>query len=56
LRRAFKVVVDVPEETSMPEMRQYIENAVNGWKGGFHPDDPLFYLPPAEVTYRKKKE
>ena len=46
----FKVTVETPEGVSRQDMREYIEDAVGGWKGGFHPENPLFDLDRGGVT------
>ena len=43
-RARFTVSVDIPVGVTAVGMTAYIAEAVQGWRGGFHPDDPLFDL------------
>lgn len=42
--RQFIVTVDVPKGVTLPEMCDYITEAVGVWKGQLHPDERLFDL------------
>lgn len=42
--RAFTVIVPDIEGVDEKMWRQYIKDAVGGWKGGFDPEHPLFKL------------
>jgi len=48
----FTVEVDLPGKVTMPQMRQYIVDAVRGWKGQYDMGHPLFDLDRASVTVR----
>lgn len=41
---SFKVTVDAPLGVNRADLREYIHDAVGGWKGQFHPENPLFDL------------
>lgn len=43
-RRAFVVVLDVPEGAKISDLRAYVEDAVATWCGSLAPDDPIFEL------------
>lgn len=49
-KEQYIVTVMRPDKVSVNEMKSYIRDAVNGWSGQFHPDDPLFHLPPVKVS------
>lgn len=36
----YTVTVKRPEGVSISEMNAYIKEAIVGWSGGFHPEDP----------------
>jgi hypothetical protein len=53
--KAFTVKVKISPLVDEEMVRDYIEEAVNSWNGQFEPDNPLFDIKDAEVTYRKHK-
>jgi len=40
----FKVTIELPDDMYVSDMREYIKDALQGWKGQFHPDDPAFSI------------
>ena len=44
MKAKFTISVEIPDGVSKKEMRDYIYDAVNGMKGSYHPDDPLFQM------------
>jgi len=44
MKENYLVTLDRPKDISVGDMKIYIKEAVGGWKGQFHPDDPLFDL------------
>lgn len=42
-RKTYMVTVDVPDETSLSELREHIRDAVWYWEG-HHQENPLFNL------------
>ena len=65
MKKQFIVTVDIPERSSISEVREYISDALNSWWGQFRPPnvtgyagedalgDPLWRLP--RVTVRPIK-
>ena len=58
MRRVYRVELDVPDEVTDGDMRNYIDEAVCSWKGSLCPGtmeedfedrDPLFDLDPESV-------
>lgn len=47
---SFKVTVDAPHGVNRADLREYIHDAVGGWKGQFHPENPLFDLDRESVS------
>ena len=39
--KPFKVEIEMPPGVTVSEMKQYIEEAVQGWCGGLRPESPL---------------
>jgi hypothetical protein len=51
------VTLQTPEDVTRAQMRQYIKDAVCGWKGHLNPiEDPLFVLDIDTVTVQTVKE
>lgn len=49
-KASFLVTLEVPEESSKKELREYIIRAVIGWKGSLDPENnPIFYLDARKV-------
>ena len=48
-KELYLVEVKRPDGVTIPQMTAYIEDAVSSWKGGYHPDHPLFGLPEAKA-------
>lgn len=46
----FKVELPKLDGVSAEDLKEYIEDAVGGWKGGFHPGNPLFELKRDDVS------
>lgn len=42
--KEFVVRLELPAGAIVTDVQNYIDDAVCGWKGQFHPDDPLFSL------------
>jgi len=40
----YSVELECPPGATLPQVKEYILTAVKGWKGGLHPDDPMFSL------------
>lgn len=38
----FLVELDKPPQTGVKEVQEYLRDAIEGWGGQLHPDDPLF--------------
>lgn len=43
-RAIFRVTLDIPNESNIPEMQRYIKTAIVCWKNGGNPEDPVFKL------------
>jgi hypothetical protein len=56
MKKSFTVSVEMPEGVTVLDMQRYIREAVQYWKGGLHPDDPLFELDYRKVFVRPVKE
>lgn len=59
-RQVFKVTLTMPDGVSLREMREYIRDAVAGWKGQFNNGlndrsavDPLFLLDGDSVKVKR---
>jgi hypothetical protein len=37
-----EVTFNIPRGTPMADIHNYVKQAVDGWGGCFHPDDPFF--------------
>lgn len=55
--RCFKVYLMTPDEATEEDMIKYIAEAVRGWKGGLHPEHPMYELDrqSVKVTRATKK-
>lgn len=53
---AFLVTVEHPAGCSIEAVKEYIKYAVQSWKGGLDPSNPLFDLDPEEVTVKRVEE
>jgi hypothetical protein len=53
-RETYLVRVKRPAGISVTQMAAHIRTAVNGWAGGYHPDDPLTRLPAVTVRRQPK--
>lgn len=41
----FKVTVkNIPEELTISEIKNYLQEAVSTWRGSLHPDDSIFHM------------
>jgi hypothetical protein len=49
-RRTFRVVLDLPSDMTVEEMRIYIDEAVRCWRGGKDPESPEYDLDAKSVT------
>jgi hypothetical protein len=56
VKRSFVVTLEVPDGVSLPEIRQYIREAVADYCKGTNPDEPLFALDGDKVTVRPLPE
>ena len=63
MKKQFIVIVDIPDRSSISEVRRYISAALNQWWGQFEPPnmfneggagDPLWNLPHVTVKPIKK--
>lgn len=48
-KRKFVVTLYLPEGADTLHAREYVKDAVGAWKGGLHPEDPMFDLNPKRV-------
>ncbi len=48
MKRQFIVTVEMPEEATPADVKRYIHDAVQTWKGQLHPSDPM-----ADLDYSK---
>jgi len=44
MKRCFVVTLNMPEEVTVREMIEYIDEAVSTYKGCYYPGEPLFSL------------
>jgi len=42
--KEFKVRVEMPEDVYIADMREYIQVAVESWKGSLNPEEGLFWM------------
>lgn len=52
--RCFRVLLRIPDGADEDQVMDYIENAVCGWKGGLHPDDPMTNLDCDTVLVKRR--
>lgn len=45
-----RVSLEVPEGATMQAAMNYVRTAVQAWKGGMDPQNPMFNLDPDKVT------
>jgi hypothetical protein len=55
-RVSFVVSVEQPDDVSVPELREYIREAVGAWCKGTCPDDPIFDLDADKVRVRRQRK
>lgn len=44
MQEFYLIRIDRPDEVGVKDMKRYIREAIDTWKGGLHPEDPLFRL------------
>lgn len=49
IKTRFTVEVTLPGDCNKEIMKSYIKDAVQGWKDGLDPDDPVYDLDPKTV-------
>lgn len=58
MKRTFTVTVEMPSGVTIKEMKQYINDAVRNWAGGYDPELPIFDLDRSSIKVKhtpKKK-
>jgi hypothetical protein len=53
--RVFRVELTIPPDATEDDVMDYIEDAVQCWKGSYHPDHPMFDLDPDTVVCKRAK-
>jgi len=51
-----RVKLPVPPGSNAQEVMQYVRTAIQGWKGGGDPQDPIFSLQTEEMTVSLEKK
>jgi hypothetical protein len=41
-RAKIEIEFDIPPNANPVDVKKYIQHAIEGWSGQFHPDHPLF--------------
>lgn len=55
MKKSYVVTVDVPTGVSVPEMREYIREAVGCWCRGMNPEYPIYDLDADKVRVKVLK-
>jgi len=58
MKKRYVIEINQPAEVSNEEMKQYICDAVQSWKGCYHPDEELFNanFDKMKVTHQRKSK